>query len=222
MQIFKSINFQSPIFKMTQSQQTIEELHDSYTQTAANIISYFGGNEVKEKLKELRDIVENNCVLGKKLRSVEDTKNHLFNLYNDENAQSDLETIIQEYKNSISEINTDVSDNSKLIDYDNHVKALLDEIGDKEEEENDDEDVDMMLTGGLINVIDPISKKRIVDPVKNIVCGHTYDRETITELLKINEKTRCPVVGCKTTDFVKLKDLRLDIVTKMYLDKNPA
>lgn len=57
-----------------------------------------------------------------------------------------------------------------------------------ETEEN--EDAEMQLRGGFINVIDPISKKRIVDPVKNTVCGHTYDRESITEILKINKKTR--------------------------------
>ncbi|XP_078045306.1 E3 SUMO-protein ligase NSE2 isoform X2 [Augochlora pura] len=171
----------------------------------------------------MRDIVETHCVVDKKIRTVEDTKNRLLSSYDCEDVQCDFETIIQEYKDTVSAIDTDISDNPKLIDYDKHVVDLLDKIGDKKDEEvNDDEDADMMLRGGSINVIDPISKKRIVDPVKNTVCGHTYDRETITELLKINKKTRCPVIGCKSTDFVKLTDLRSDIVTKTYLNKNPA
>lgn len=43
---------------------------------------------------------------------------------------------------------------------------------------------------GSINVIDPISKMRIKDPIKNIICGHTYDRENVMALLKVNKKTR--------------------------------
>ncbi|XP_076285524.1 E3 SUMO-protein ligase NSE2 isoform X2 [Lasioglossum baleicum] len=177
---------------MTQSQQVVEELHDYYTQTAANIISYYGGEEMEDKLKELRDVVQNQCILEKK-----------------------------EYKNAISEIDTEInaSTNNRLVDFDKHVEALL---GGKIGDNNDDEDAEMQLTGGYVNVIDPISKKRIVDPVKNTVCGHTYDKETITEILKLNKKTRCPVIGCKSTEFVQLKNLRADIVTKTYLDKNPA
>lgn len=37
MEIIKKI-----LLKMTQSQQVIEELYDSYTKTAANIIAYYG------------------------------------------------------------------------------------------------------------------------------------------------------------------------------------
>ncbi|KZC05882.1 PREDICTED: E3 SUMO-protein ligase NSE2-like [Dufourea novaeangliae] len=203
---------------MTQSQQVIEELYDCYTKTAANIISYYGGNERKEILKELRDIVQNNCFQDDKLKSVENTKNRLLNLYEDEGAETDIDSIIQEYKDAISEINTDVSKDNKLLEFDKHVEALLD----KEGNEEDDTDTEIQLTGGYINVIDPISKKRIVDPVKNNLCGHTYDNESITQLLKINKKTRCPVVGCKSTEFVKLDHLRADIVTKAYLEKNPV
>ncbi|XP_076659843.1 E3 SUMO-protein ligase NSE2 [Halictus rubicundus] len=202
---------------MTQSQQVVEELHDCYTQTAANIISYFGEQEVKDKLKELRDIVQNHCILDKKLKSVEEIKDRLLNLYDDD--ECNIETIIQEYKNAISEINTNTStNNNRLVVFDRHVEALL---GDTEDNE-DDKDTEMQLTGGYINVIDPISKKRIVDPVKNTVCGHTYDNETITEILKLNKKTRCPVIGCKSTEFVKRENLRVDIVTKTYLERNPA
>ncbi|XP_076285516.1 E3 SUMO-protein ligase NSE2 isoform X1 [Lasioglossum baleicum] len=205
---------------MTQSQQVVEELHDYYTQTAANIISYYGGEEMEDKLKELRDVVQNQCILEKKVKAIEETKDRLLYSHVGDNADN-IETVILEYKNAISEIDTEInaSTNNRLVDFDKHVEALL---GGKIGDNNDDEDAEMQLTGGYVNVIDPISKKRIVDPVKNTVCGHTYDKETITEILKLNKKTRCPVIGCKSTEFVQLKNLRADIVTKTYLDKNPA
>ena len=82
---------------MTQSQQIIEELYDAYTKTAANIIAYYEGNEMDEKLKELKCIVNNNSVQDKKLRLFRERKNQLLNLNNDDDnddyhkEQSDTE-----------------------------------------------------------------------------------------------------------------------------------
>ncbi|XP_053993602.1 E3 SUMO-protein ligase NSE2-like isoform X2 [Hylaeus volcanicus] len=166
-------------------------------------------------LNKLREIVKKNCIQDKKLKSVEGTKNQLMSLYND---NDDIESIIREHKKAMSEINIDMLNEEKLLEFDRQVEALLD----KEHTEGDDDGTELQLTGGYINVIDPITKNRIVDPVKNTVCGHTYDRQSITELLKMNKNTRCPVVGCKSTDFVTLANLRSDVVTKTYLEKHPA
>ncbi|CAL7946951.1 unnamed protein product [Xylocopa violacea] len=202
---------------MTQTQQIVEELYDFYTKTAVNIITYYDANEREEKLKELRDIVENNCSQLKKLQSAESIQRRILDLYEDDDTEHNIASIIEEYNRAISEISTNVSKDKKLIEFDKHVEILLD----KAPCEDDDEDVELQLSGGYLNVIDPISKKRIVDPVKNTKCGHTYDRESITGMLKINNKTRCPVMGCKSTDFVTLSQLRSDIVMKAYLEKNP-
>lgn len=52
----------------------------------------------------------------------------------------------------------------------------------------DDDDIEM--TQDDINVIDPFTKKRMTDPVKNKVCGHVYERDSITSILKMNKNTR--------------------------------
>ena len=205
---------------MTQSQQVTEELYDCYTTTAANIVSYYGAAERKTKLKDLRDIVQNNCLQDKKLRSAEIIKERLLSLYNDgdDETETDIEAITREYTESISKMDTNVSNDEKLLVFDRQVEALQDKVANEEA----DGDADFQVTGGFINVIDPISKKRIVDPVKNSICGHTYDRESITEILKINKKTRCPVIGCKSKEFVTVAHLRTDIVTRAYLEKNQS
>jgi E3 SUMO-protein ligase NSE2 len=38
--------------------------------------------------------------------------------------------------------------------------------------------------------IDPISKNPIRDPVRNVVCNHIYDKETIEEALVLNPRLR--------------------------------
>jgi SUMO ligase MMS21 Smc5/6 complex component len=52
---------------------------------------------------------------------------------------------------------------------------------------NDD---DIQITQNEINVIDPFTKKRMTDPVKNKICGHVYNRESIDCILKIKKETR--------------------------------
>ena len=52
----------------------------------------------------------------------------------------------------------------------------------------DDDDIEM--TQDDINVIDPFTKRRMTDPMKNKVCGHVYDRESVISVLKMNKNTR--------------------------------
>ena len=54
----------------------------------------------------------------------------------------------------------------------------------------DDADADLRLTGSEINVIDPISKMRMTDPVRNAVCGHIYDKASLVAMLQKNKNTR--------------------------------
>lgn len=56
--------------------------------------------------------------------------------------------------------------------------------------------VDMDSTECTFNDIDPITKKKIVHPVMNSICGHIYDKTSILEAISLNKRMRCPVVGC--------------------------
>ena len=46
------------------------------------------------------------------------------------------------------------------------------------------------MVSDSIVVIDPITKKRMTDPVRNTICGHVYERESVAEMLKVNSNTR--------------------------------
>lgn len=43
---------------------------------------------------------------------------------------------------------------------------------------------------------DPISKRPISDPVRNKICKHIYDKQSIMDAIKVNSRLRCPYVGC--------------------------
>ncbi len=60
----------------------------------------------------------------------------------------------------------------------------------------DPEDDDIVTSHVDLSQLDPISKTRITDPVRNVTCGHVYDRKVILEYLRKHPKTLCPLAGC--------------------------
>ncbi|XP_026729798.1 E3 SUMO-protein ligase NSE2-like [Trichoplusia ni] len=55
---------------------------------------------------------------------------------------------------------------------------------------------ELAITESQDQYLDPITKRPIADPVKNTVCGHVYERESIMNLIKTKSRTKCPVAGC--------------------------
>ncbi|XP_075213279.1 uncharacterized protein LOC142319643 [Lycorma delicatula] len=82
-------------------------------------------------------------------------------------------------------------------------------------------DNDLMETQSSINLIDPISKKIMTNPVKNIICNHTYEMETITIYIndKKNKRPRCPYQGCCNMHPLSLSDLIPDQLALQQLHK---
>jgi len=73
--------------------------------------------------------------------------------------------------------------------------------------EGEEEEICMVKSSK--NVIDPISKKRLVNPVKNTVCGHVYEKDIVLQLIKKNPRTRCPIAGCSSA-FIEKRNLVAD------------
>ncbi|XP_053962828.1 E3 SUMO-protein ligase NSE2-like [Anastrepha ludens] len=79
--------------------------------------------------------------------------------------------------------------------------------------------------GGLIemdmqvNLCDPLTKRRMVDPVKNTICGHVYENTSIRDALAINPKLRCPVAGCGNVRPINKANLKPDNTLKLHLQR---
>lgn len=50
--------------------------------------------------------------------------------------------------------------------------------------DGDEEDEEIVASTEDTIPIDPITKKKITDPVKNVKCGHIYDKHGMTDFLK--------------------------------------
>uniref|UniRef100_A0A0P4VUE0 E3 SUMO-protein ligase NSE2 n=1 Tax=Scylla olivacea TaxID=85551 RepID=A0A0P4VUE0_SCYOL len=70
-------------------------------------------------------------------------------------------------------------------------------------------DGDLVATEFTSTFIDPISKKRMTDPVRNKICNHIYDRSSITTMISRSKHTfKCPAIGCGNRNPMKLSDLK--------------
>jgi len=45
-------------------------------------------------------------------------------------------------------------------------------------------DLELVSSNEQLNLIDPISKKIMTDPVRHTKCGHVYDRHSILMMMK--------------------------------------
>ncbi|OWB69425.1 hypothetical protein B5S33_g1867 [[Candida] boidinii] len=89
---------------------------------------------------------------------------------------------------------------------------------DKDEVDGDDDDIE--IEGGIVSLKCPISQQIIETPVKSSICGHTYDKKSIMELLSresldTNIK-RCPECHAELTVTNLVKDNIMSIRLAAY------
>ncbi|XP_047639225.1 E3 SUMO-protein ligase NSE2 isoform X2 [Phacochoerus africanus] len=84
-------------------------------------------------------------------------------------------------------------------------------------------DEDMIVTQSQTNFICPITQLEMKKPVKNKVCGHTYEEEAIVRMIESKHKRKkkacCPKIGCSHTD-VRLSDLIQDEALRRAIESH--
>jgi len=89
-------------------------------------------------------------------------------------------------------------------------------------EASSSDDDDLIVVKADYTTIDPITRKEIVDPVRNKKCNHIYERETILQTIVISKRNgksvKCPYIGCICRDFRK-SDLIKDKEVLNYIVK---
>jgi hypothetical protein len=124
---------------------------------------------------------------------------------------------VREVKNDV--VTRQQDDNDEAVDYEAAIHTAVERIRDNdtnaqqdmeqhymvvemrttlgEKLKNDDDDLEIVNTGDDVHALKcPITGTFFEDPVKNKVCGHSYSRGGLQQVLK-NRKTSCPVTGCR-------------------------
>ena len=131
---------------------------------------------------------------------------HEQNPENDNNFQKvsiDVDKMFAEAKSKLpKESSNYVSKHAKMKEFESKVVVELQRILGQTNSDaapgtivTQDDDGEIVATE-TVSIIDPITRKEMTDPVKNTLCGHTYERSSIIQLININSKQKCPMAGC--------------------------
>ncbi|NXN45915.1 NSE2 ligase, partial [Rhinoptilus africanus] len=133
----------------------------------------------------------------------------------------DLKYLVKEKFTALESKNTDsdLQKNEKYIYFKDQVKEMRKQYNGNEAIEQIDEDI--AVTQSQMNFICPITQMEMKRPVRNKVCGHTYEEDAILKIIQTRKqqkkKVRCPKIGCSHAD-VKGSDLVPDEALKRAID----
>lgn len=129
-----------------------------------------------------------------------------------------VDAVRQEYQNSqVLQQSRDFEaavDGNEVYRYINSVIFILENPEEPLPDEHEEDDV--MVSGGKVSFQDPIALNTFVDPYKSRRCNHVYEKEHITEHLKLNNT--CPVSGCDSglTSNDLVPDQLMQLRVKVY------
>ena len=136
----------------------------------------------------------------------------------DEQTSVDVDEIFKDAKQKLPKVSSKyVEKHPKMKEFESRLDIELraiSEYGNGNDQDNDLQIVEdvcgEIIATQFINTIDPITRLEMKDPVKNTLCGHTYEKNSIQQIIKKNPKTKCPIAGCPNKNHVSQNHLILD------------
>ncbi|XP_075438247.1 E3 SUMO-protein ligase NSE2 isoform X2 [Ascaphus truei] len=163
--------------------------------------------------------------LNQYIHAVEDT---VHKLKQDQPEQiPDIKGLVKESFVALQSKNTDMDlrKNDRFVNFKEQLRDMRQQIGlsqdGPDETAFEEYDEDVAVTQSQINFICPITQMEMINPVKNKVCGHTYEKDAIERMIQNRhqkkKKARCPKVGCDHSD-MKITDLVPDTALKRAIE----
>ncbi|GCB74712.1 E3 SUMO-protein ligase NSE2 [Scyliorhinus torazame] len=140
----------------------------------------------------------------------------------------DLKSLVDKRFNELKNLNKDedLIKNDKYIHFKGQLKEMKKQVGAESQNEStsaNEIDEDIAVTQSQRNFICPITQREMECPVKNKVCGHSYEEEAIIRIIqnkhKQKKKARCPVVGCDNED-INQCDLSMDTTLRRAIENH--
>ncbi|XP_020021983.1 E3 SUMO-protein ligase NSE2 isoform X1 [Castor canadensis] len=159
------------------------------------------------------------------IKAVQSTINHV----KEERPENipDLKLLVEKQFLTLQNKNSDADfqNNEKFVQFKQQLKELKKQYGLQVDKEADGLgiDEDMIVTQSQTNFICPITQLEMKKPVKNKVCGHTYEEEAIVRMIESKHKRKkkacCPKIGCSHTD-MRMSDLVQDEALRRAIESH--
>ncbi|XP_062935817.1 E3 SUMO-protein ligase NSE2 isoform X2 [Cynocephalus volans] len=140
----------------------------------------------------------------------------------------DLKLLVEKKFLTLQSKNSDADfqNNEKFVQFQQQLKELKKQYGlqaDREADGTEGTDEDMIVTQSQTNFICPITQLEMKKPVKNKVCGHTYEEEAIVRMIESKHRRKkkacCPKIGCSHTD-IRRSDLIQDEALRRAIESH--
>ncbi|XP_072175823.1 E3 SUMO-protein ligase NSE2-like [Diadema setosum] len=127
-------------------------------------------------------------------------------------VQAMLDTAFQDLQRGNS--SAELQEHPKLKEFQSRREELLeglqkDGVGSSAADQSLGEE-DLVMTQAELGTKCPFTQQEMTQPLRNLICGHHYDRQTIDQLLTNRQKIRCPLPGCTNTKPINPNDLQSD------------
>ncbi|XP_025192323.1 E3 SUMO-protein ligase NSE2-like [Melanaphis sacchari] len=160
-------------------------------------ISSTDSPENREYLKEHLKIVEKTCEFDRGIESVFRCNKDTLEKHIDKSLKIEN---IEEFKNAYNELakgilSTIYDSGAKTFKNHEHLLAI--------------KQYNKCTRGGLveedlvIRTLDPFTKQPITKPVRNKICTHIYDQESVNKMFQNKQFISCPYMGCSNKHFTK-------------------
>ncbi|XP_026559440.1 E3 SUMO-protein ligase NSE2 [Pseudonaja textilis] len=182
-----------------------------------------------EEIKTMKDVMLEYAVMNRELshyvQAVEDTVKQI--KQDKSEVVPDLRHLVMErFRNLESKnCNADLQRNEKVVLFKEQIQQMKAQVGIQPDAEEgpalEQVDEDLAVTQSQRKFICPITQEEMKKPVRNKICGHTYEEEAILEHIRRRQqhkkKVKCPQVGCNNRE-VRKADLVFDEVLKRTID----
>ncbi|NXT70292.1 NSE2 ligase, partial [Chaetops frenatus] len=228
---------ESALSSLKNCQSYVNSGMDVATQVALDLVASFNDEEdVNNMEKVMLEYATMDRELNHYIKAFEETINQV-KREKPENLP-DLEKLAQEKFHEMESKNSDsdLEGNEKYMYFKDQLKEMKKQckniffsffpiiLSHKSDHGNDtieQIDDDIAVTRSQMNFICPITQMTMKRPVRNKVCGHTYEEDAILEMIQTQKqkkkKVRCPKMGCSHVD-VKGSDLLPDEALKRVID----
>ncbi|NXG57386.1 NSE2 ligase, partial [Hemiprocne comata] len=202
---------------------------DIATHIAFDLVESFNDAEdVNSMETDMLEYAAMDRQLNHYMRAVEETVNQI-KREKPENIP-DLKYFVKEKFTALESKNSDsdLEKNEKYIYFKDQLKEMRKQCKYflKQKRYNNNEaieqiDEDIAVTQSQMNFICPITQMEMKKPVRNKVCGHTYEEDAILKIIQTRKQqkkeVRCPKIGCSHAN-VKESDLVPDEALKRAID----
>ncbi|NXF36520.1 NSE2 ligase, partial [Nyctibius bracteatus] len=215
----------SALSSLKHCQSYINTGMDVATHVALDLVESFNDVEdVNSMEKVMVEYAAMDRELNHYMRAIEETVNQI-KREKPENVP-DLKYLVKEKFTALESKNSDsdLEKNEKYMYFKDQLKEMRKQC--KFCHQSDDEaieqiDEDIAVTQSQMNFICPITQMEMKRPVRNKVCGHSYEEEAILKIIQTRKQqkkeVRCPKIGCSHAN-VKGSDLVPDEALKRAID----